>query len=320
MAIRRVRNIYGIPLSRIKAEISSILGLSGEVSISPFLLNGWSSLNLQGNVDGHPSFVVKFPKALGHEDFSRLYEIHRALNDQDICPRPLCFGAIEGRNTIPFFVVEYASGHSYFSPFDISRHHFGLLRATLERLASIPVPAVPVYDNPISFLESVVNPINATISDYRSAVSAGLRSMLHDFELVAEKSRRRLEGMEWVPVMVHGDLYEQNIVFQSDRAVLLDWEECCVADRFYDRVYLFVQPFDCSPLPRTHFAREGCPESHWRILEVLCLLRVTAWSIQRLLDSEAGLIEAGLTGLHQDSLVREYIRRKLSLISNALGR
>lgn len=320
MAIRRVTNIYGIPLSRIKAEISSTLGLSGEVSISPLLLNGWSSLNLQGNVDGHPSFVVKFPKALGHEDFSKLYGIHQALNGHDICPRPLCLGTIEGRDAIPFFVVEYAGGHSYHSPFEISQHHFGLLRATLERLASIPIPAVPVYDNPISFLESIVNPISATISDYQSVATASLGSMLHAFELVAKKSRRRLEGMDWVPVMVHGDLYEQNIVFQSDRAVLLDWEECCVADRFYDRVYLFVQPFDCSPLPRNHFARKGCPESHWRNLEVLCLLRVTAWSIQRLLESEAGLIEASLTGLHQDSLVREYIRRKLSLISDVLGR
>ncbi len=319
MAIRRIKNIYGIPLSKIKAEISSSLDLSGDLSISPFLLNGWSSFNLQGNVDGHPLFVVKFPKALEHEDFSKLYKIHQALAEQGICPRPLCLGAIKDKNTIPFLIIEYVSGHSYNSPFDISQHHFGLLTATLDRLASTSVSTVPAYGNPIAFLESFVNPIRATISNSRNTISPSLRSMVRDFELVVKSSRQHIEAMDWFPDLVHGDLYEQNIVFQSDRAVLLDWEECCVADRFYDRVYLFVQPFDCSPLPRNHFARKGCPDSHWRNLEMLCLLRVTAWSIQRLLDSQAGLIEAGLTELHQDSLVREYIRRKLSLISDILG-
>lgn len=319
MAIRRVKNIYGIPLSTINAEISSALDFSGEVTISPFLLDGWSSLNLQGNVDGHPSFVVKFPKALGHEDFSKLYKIHQALADQDICPRPLCVGAIEDKEKIPFLVIEYVSGHSYHSPFDISQHHFGLLAGTLHKLASISVSAVPAYGDPIAFLESFVKPIRTTISNSQNGIATSLRSLVRDFELLVKASRQRLQDMDWVPAVVHGDLYEQNIVFQSDRAVLLDWEECCIADRFYDRVYLFVQPLDCRLIPRNHFARKGCPDLHWQNLEVLCLLRVTAWSLQRLLDSELGILEAGLMGLHQDSLVREYTHRKLSLISDVLG-
>jgi aminoglycoside phosphotransferase (APT) family kinase protein len=318
MAIRRIKSIFDIPLSRVKAEISSALGLGGEISISPVLLDGWSSLNLQGNVDGHPSFVVKFPRALGHEDFSELYKVHQVLAQKNICPRPLCLGSIKDTNTIPFLVVEYVHGQSYQSPFDISQHDFGLVVATLDRLASVALPNVPAYDTPIAFLESFVNPIEATISNSRSILAASLGSTMRDFELVAKASRRHLEGMDWVPALVHGDMYERNMVFQSDRVVLLDWEECCTADRFYDRAYLFVQPFDYRPLPENHFARKGCPDCHWRNLELLCLLRVTAWSIQRLLDSEAGLVDMSLTGLSSDSMVQEYIRRKLSLLSDIL--
>jgi aminoglycoside phosphotransferase (APT) family kinase protein len=318
MTIRRVKSIFGIPLSRVKAEISSALGQSGEISISPFLLEGWSSLNLQGDVDGHPSFVVKFPRALGHEDFSELYKVHQVLAQENICPRPLCLGSIKGTRTIPFLVIEFVHGQSYQSPFDISQHNFDLLVATLDRLASIALPTVPAYDTPIAFLESFVNPIEATISNSRNTLAASSVSRMRDFELVAKTSRRYLEGMDWVPALVHGDLYERNMVFQSDRVVLLDWEECCTADRFYDRAYLFVQPFDYRPLPNNHYARKGCPDCHWKNLELLCLLRVTAWSIQRLFDSEARLIETSLTGLSSDSLVQEYIRRKLSLLSDIL--
>ncbi|MFW9933750.1 MAG: phosphotransferase [Candidatus Thorarchaeota archaeon] len=299
-----MRTYHGYSLEELNELVKSKIDFDGEIRLDSTLLEGWSSLNILGYHNNNPAFILKLPKSSEVQNFDNINLIHNQLSKFDLCPRPLYHGMLDD-DDLPSIVLEYISGRMYDSPFDISQEDYWRLGNVLERLATLTIRGIPEYSDAVEHLNAITRPMELRIYDYGRNLTRGLSHLFEEFISLADVSRNRLEGCKWDPVTVHGDLFERNIVFREDVVILLDMEECCVSDRFYDRAYLFAQSYTEKALSEEDPIRTVCPRDHWLNLEILALCSVITWSLQRLLDLELGLIELNLSQFVPDDLVKE---------------
>lgn len=306
---------HGYSLAQLNESLRSRLDLDGDIRLRETLLEGWSSLNILGYVNQTPAFVMKLPKSSEITSFNDIFVIQEKISKFGLCPKPLYHGSISDEDNLPVLVIEYVEGRTYASPFDIVKADFCLLEESLKQLADIRLPGVPKHSDAVDHLNAIARPLELQIYDYGRNLTSGLHEFFAKFITLADISRTQLEGCDWNPVTIHGDLYERNIIFQEDRATLLDMEECCVSDRFYDRVYLFAQSYTEKILSEEDPLKGSCTPEHWLNLEILALCSVITWSLRRLLELELGLIELHLSRMVSDDMVREYVREKLEILS-----
>ncbi len=309
---------HGYSIREMNEMVASVLNTDGEIQLSTSLLEGWSSVNILGFLDNKPSFVLKLPKSSEINDFERQYKVHLELAKYDICSRPLYMGRLSDSHELPVLILEYVDGHIYESPYEILTEDIEKLKDALAKLARIHLEDVPRYLAAIDYLNAIARPLEFHIYDYGKGLTKGLQSLFDSFIELSDTSRSQLEGCAWNPVTIHGDLFERNVVFQNDRAVLLDMEECCVADSSYDLVYLFVQSYSTGTLSYQHPLRGCCSREHWDSLEILALCSVIKWSLQRLLDLELGLIELNLAQMVSVDLIKVYVDEKMGILSTLL--
>lgn len=110
---------------------------------------------------------------------------------------------------------------------------------------------------------------------------------------------------------MHGDLRPDNIIFQSDRALLLDVGACCVGDSLYDVAYLSAEPFDVVDfeyiLP---LLAESDDSDTVTELTPLALFSALAWTLERLVHLECNTIEENLSGVDVEISLRAYFECK----------
>ncbi len=319
MAVRLMKTFHGYSIEELTDLLSSRLDIDGKIQLDQNLLEGWSSLNILGYINQEPAFVLKLPKSSDIQDFHSLATIHEVLSKKNLCPNSLYHGPLSENDDLPILILEHVDGHIYNSPFEITEHDYWLLKDTLENLASISLPGIPIYADAIEHLNAITRPLELRIYDYGRNLTSGLHTMFEEFISLSDLSHNRLEASDWFPVTIHGDLYERNIIFREDSVILLDMEECCVSDRFYDSVYLFAQSYTEKILAEESPFRGGCPKEHWMNLEILALCSVIKWSLQRLLDLEFGLVEINLSQMVSTDLVREYVREKMEVLTSLLS-
>jgi hypothetical protein len=100
--------------------------------------------------------------------------------------------------------------------------------------------------------------------------------------------------------------------------MLLDLDECCVADRLYDIAYLFSESESASVVEEKHFARKGIPHNHWHNLELIAFVSVISGSFKWLIDLSFKKVEPNLVANVPSSKVMDYIDKKMSILSSLL--
>jgi aminoglycoside phosphotransferase (APT) family kinase protein len=312
-----INEIYGIPLGDIEKSFSSILD-EGNFSLSPELLGGWSSLNLLGTAEDTPKYIVKFPPKLDRSDFSRLYKIHETLSEYNICAAPVAQGAISHKIELPYLIIEFERGKTYQRLEVVDAPHIEILQQTLTTLNGIDLRGIPEYSKGNDYGNQLLSSLKRAHKKWKNRIDQDVRDLLDEFLGVSGEAIVRLSDMEWNPVTIHGDLNERNIIFQMDKAILLDLEECCVADRHYDIVYFYTQYQDMNSEKVPQFARKNIPKSHWENLEILSLLSVISWCFKWLIDIELNIIESNLaSSLSSPGLVR-YIKNRLEVLTYSI--
>ena len=318
MKKRVVQSVYNLTISELQRIVSSILPYEGEITLSPSLLGGWSSLNFLGLDNDIPRFIVKISSTLDGSDFKKLYSIHDTLSQYGICSKPLGRGYIENDPKIPFLLLEYEEGVLYSDPNDIRGHLFDQLNETLERLSHIDISFVNKYQDANEYVSYLMSPLERKYTKWKKKLESELANLLEQFLSNVKIVHEIIDRMNWDPVTIHGDLYERNIVFQENKVSLLDLEECCVADRFYDLAYLFTQSYTTSRIKDNHFGKKGISIDHWQNLELIALVSVISWSFNWLIDSAFENVEPNLVASVGRTTVVDYLETKMKLLSSLL--
>ncbi|MCK5150482.1 MAG: aminoglycoside phosphotransferase family protein [Candidatus Thorarchaeota archaeon] len=318
MKTRAVQSVYNLPFSEFQAAIASEVPYEGQITLSQYPLGGWSSLNFLGFEDGIPKFIAKIPPRLDGTDFQKLYSIHDLLSQQDICSQPLGIGEIGDDQKIPYFLLEYAEGKIYSDPNDIRGEHFNQLKHTLWKLNQLEIPNARKYNEGSEYVNWIMSSLKLKHAKWKKRFDNDMIDLLNQFWSNVEGVHQKISEMDWNPVTIHGDLYERNIVFQDNGVSLLDLEECCVADMFYDLAYLFTQSYTTSSIEENHFVKKGIPKDHWQNLELIALVSVISWSFNWLIDSAFENVEPNLVASVGRTTVVDYLETKMKLLSSLL--
>ncbi len=310
---------YGHTKEMLEEKLSSVLEMAGEIHLDPVILDGWSTVNLLGYVDGIPSFVLKIPRSMGNRDLERLYYLHNAISKHDLCPRPLFYGVLSKEYGLSMLVLEYINGLVYESPFEITLEDSHILRNSLSRLSAITLHSIPIYRDAHGFLMEIASSLDDIIQNHDCAFSDTLMGTVMEFCRLVQRSVMVSGTEHWNPVTSHGDLSEKNVLFQKHRAILIDLEDCCGISRYYDWAYLFVQHPSSTLQGLMSKKAEGCSTEHWRWMIVLGLCSVIKWSIQILCDIETKQLAPVLLGRLQKRLILDYVNSKLKLFEDFLS-
>ncbi|MDF1540591.1 MAG: aminoglycoside phosphotransferase family protein [Candidatus Thorarchaeota archaeon] len=298
--------------------MSDHLDFNGTITLRPELLGGWSSLNFIGVMGNRNKFILKFPPQLDGTDFSRLYSIHESLSSHGICSRPLQVGTLGTKEEVPYLILEYEEGTIFANPNEIKEQHFNKLKETLSTLSEIEIQNLRTSNSAKEYVDQLVSSLKRKRSKWKNELTLSLRDSLDLFMANVQDVKDIISDASWNPVTIHGDLYERNIVFQADRVVLLDLDECCVADKFYDLVYLFTQSYTTERIRRDHYAKKGIADGHWHNLELVALVSVISWSFKWLIEMMLGRSEPNLEKIVNIPEVEDYVNDKMRLLSNII--
>ena len=281
--------------------------------LDPHRLGGMSNLNIliQG-VDS--SYVLKLPcitTVFETNPFESEFHIALHLAENGLGPTPLCVGRLQDEKETPFMIRAYEPGVVHASISGISLHELDLVRISLARLAALRIPHVPSYPSARDYASRLTNKMNVLLGR-RNTGASELNSLIYSFrELEHGVATLFGNGSIWNGKTMHGDLRPDNIVFQSDRALLLDVSSCCVGDSLYDVAYLSGEPLDAVDFERIlPLLAESDDSDIVTALIPLALFSALAWTLERLVHLERNTVEENLSGVDAEVSLRAYFESK----------
>ena len=276
-------------------------------------LGGMSNLNiLIRDVDS--SYVLKLPgltTIFETNPFEIEFHIAHHLAENELSPTPLCVGRLQDAKGTPFMIRAYEPGIVHDSLSDVSLHELDLVRDSLDRLAALRIPDVPSYPSARHYASVFANKMNVLLGR-RNTEASELNSLVSWFRELGQGVASLFGNVSsWNSKTMHGDLRPDNIVFQSDRALLLDVGACCVGDPLYDIAYLSAEPFDAMDFQRIlPLLAESDDSDIITELTPLALFSALAWTLERLVHLENNEVEENLLGVDVEISLRTYFESK----------
>ncbi len=275
-------------------------------------LGGWSNINIRGISEG-TQFVLKLPWSKVHFDsnpYSELSRLLTYLSRSQLASPPIAVGRLPDRNETPYMLLHYLDGAAYSSITDASREELVALKNSLHDLSCQKPPSLRKYNTPYDYFTKFSDDI--TNHNALSKGSTEVLSLVRVFQEHHAELSPKIEALEkWSRTLMHGDLWEPNILFQNGKVCLLDFEFCTYGDPIYDIAYLLEakeNPLADKP-PKILYAENlNCVNSYRQI----ALTALISWSLDRLLFMDAGLVESNLnTPLIKKNMLR-YTHTKIS--------
>ena len=268
--------------------------------LDTYRLGGMSNLNiLIHGVDS--SYVLKLPgltTVFETNPFESEFHIALRLAENGLGPTPLCVGRLQDERGTPFMMRAYEPGVVHASLSDISLHELNLVKTSLDRLAALHIPNVPSYLSARHYAARFTHKMNVLLDCWNTETSE-LGSLVYSFRELEQGVATLLGNVSsWNGRTMHGDLRPDNIVFQSDRALLLDVGACCVGDPLYDVAYLSAEPLDAADFERIlPLLTESDNLDIVTELTPLALFSALAWTLERLVHLESNKVEENLSGV-----------------------
>ena len=319
MMKRQLSKVHGHTISELERVLKDSCDLfDNEVHLEQEALGGWSNINIRGQYD-EGSFVLKLPWTIFKRDadyYQQLNDISQFYGKLGITTSPLAMGLLSDKMQTPFIIFEYIEGVVHNSLVDFSEQDILLLKDCLNILYREKPPGLILYESPSAFLDAT----HSTIASHEglSMCSRDVTLLNTSFSDMFSEVQTYVDSLgSWTTTVMHGDLWVPNIVLQSERAVLLDFEDCAYGNRFYDLAFLLETPISPSIdlLSRLIDPDEETIVSSYR---PLALSYIIIWSIERLLSMEAGLVEPNLNTRESRSDVIGYTRSKISRLKDLL--
>ena len=276
-------------------------------------LGGMSNLNILIH-SAASDFVLKLPGLITvfeTNPFEIEFSIALHLAENGLSPTPLCVGRLQDERGTPFMICAYEPGVVHASLSDISLHELDLARTCLDCLAAQHIPEVPSYPSARHYATKITNKMNALL-DCRSTETSELSSLVNSFRELEQGIATLFRNVSnWNCRTMHGDLRPDNIIFQSDRALLLDVGACCVGDSLYDVAYLSAEPLDVVDFEHIlPLLAESDDSDTVTKLTPLALFSALAWTLERLVHLERNNVEENLSGVDVEISLRTYFESK----------
>ena len=280
-------------------------------------LGGWTHINLLGYQEDN-QFVVKLPSLTREFDsnpFKYQFRISEQLYTEKICPEPIVIGNLSDANDTPFMVTRYISGRIHTTVETFSQNEFAQLFQSLHILSKMKLRNIRTFANPQEMLEYFLSLIHLDEEPY-GELPTPLRKLIRQNEEMMERMQPNLGSLNWVLKPIHGDLTESNIVFTGDKAVLLDFEACCIGSPVFDIAYLYNQaPYtESKKIPEIAQSRAYSKSEYFDLIP-LVLSSVITWTIKRLTEIEQRIVELNFDNIKIKKLLYSYLIEKSELLS-----
>lgn len=319
MMKQNIKRIHGHGLDELSAlllQSSDIL--NDVVHLNPYSLGGWSNLNIRGH-DSHLDFVLKLPWSTEKREinpYDHLYKICLNISKSGIAPVPLEVGHLNDSAETPFILLEFVNGDVYDSLTDISLKQMNSLKQSLGILSKLNPSDLPSYNTPSEYLDKILQSIEG--HEWLPRSSDELARMKESFsELYPELYSITDAFGEWSKRTMHGDLWVPNIVFREQKSVFLDLENCAIGDSRYDIAYLLEASYSQETDYHQNIVTPQIRDTV-NILRPLALSSVIAWSIERLLSMEFGIVEQSIATPSIRNEILEYVRMKLTRLRSLI--
>jgi aminoglycoside phosphotransferase (APT) family kinase protein len=276
-------------------------------------LGGMSNLNILIH-SVTSNYILKLPgltTVFETNPFEHEFHIALHLAENDLGPTPLCVGRLQDERGTPFMIRAYEPGVVHSSLSDASLHELNLAKTCLDRLAALHVPDIPSYPSARHYAAELTNKMSVLL-DYWNAETSKLGSLVYSFrELELGVATLFRNVSSWNGKTMHGDLRLDNIIFQSDRALLLDVGACCIGDPLYDVAYLSAEPLDAVGFTRIlRLLAESDGSAIITELIPLALFSALAWTLERLIHLENNEVEENLLGVDVEVSLQAYFESK----------
>jgi len=284
-----------------------------DLHVDSYRLGGMSNLNILIH-GADSSYVLKLPglaTVFETNPFESEFHIALHLAENGLGPTPLCVGRLQDEKGTPFMIRAYEPGVVHTSLSDINPHELDLVKASLNRLTTLRISNVPSYPSARHYASRFANKMNVLLGR-RYTEASELGSLVSLFrELEQGVATQFKDASRWNGTTIHGDLRPDNIVFQSDRALLLDVGACCVGDSLYDVAYLSAEPLDAVDSKRILplLAESGDSDIIAELIP-LALFSALAWTLERLVHLENNEVEENLSGVDAVISLRGYFESK----------
>jgi aminoglycoside phosphotransferase (APT) family kinase protein len=308
-----VANIHGNTLEEIQnLLLGSCELIQNDIVLDATSLGGWSNINIRGISQGH-EFILKLPWSVSHYDvnpYSKLYGLLNYLSRSKLTAAPISFGRLSDRNETPFILLHYFDGRTYASIANVSRAQLQALKNTLHLLSLQKPPGLRKYVSPYDYLIEIYDEIG--FNNTLARISREVQTLVRVFHEQYTRLMPRVEALGvWSGKVMHGDLWEPNMLFDNGKVILLDFESCCYGDPIYDLAYL-LEASDNPPTDNNPLSLNTDQRNHVTNYRLVALLSLIGWSLNRLLVMNAGLVEKNLNTPEIKDSIAKYTRAKIS--------
>ena len=320
MTKRQLSRVHGQTITELEHMLQESCDcFDGKVSLEHETLGGWSNINIRGYSSGI-DFVLKLPWSITSRDanyYRSLNDISQFFSKLGITASPLSSGVFSNEMETPFIIFEYIEGVKHNSLLDFSVQDIRFLKDCLQIISRQKPPGPKRYQSPSDFLTSTHSLVENHEGLSNSSQEVGL--LIDTFNEIYPEVLSDTDSLGgWSPTIMHGDLWVPNIILQSEKAILLDFEACAYGNQYYDVAYLLESPASTyvEELPGLLRPDEEDEVNNLRPLAVAFLID---WSLERLLSMESGLIEPNLSTVDSRSVVIDYARTKISRLKTIMS-
>jgi len=312
-----VTKIHGHTIYEIQHLLHSTCEhIQKDVVLDTSSLGGWSNINIQGTSEG-TKFVLKLPWSIMHFDtnpYSKLGSLLTSLSRSKLATPPMAVGRLPDKNETPYMLLHYLDGTTYSSISNASREELQALKDTLHQLSLQKPSGLRKYVTPFDYLTELY--IEVTSHNALPSGSTETMSLVQEFQEQYTKLSSKIEALGiWSGTLMHGDLWEPNILFQDGQVILLDFESCSYGDSIYDLAYL-LEASDGPPIEELPVLLYSHYKENVNSFRPIALMALIGWSLDRLLFLDAGLVEQNLsTPKIRKSIVR-YTQAKISRLAS----
>jgi aminoglycoside phosphotransferase (APT) family kinase protein len=315
MTARQLSEVHGHALSELETLLRESCGIfDDEVHLKKEALGGWSNINILGSSSGI-EFVLKLPWAIkplaSFYDF--LHSVSKYYSNYGITSAPLASGMLDDDKETPFILFEYLPGDTYQNLNELDIDNLRHFKECLNVLYRQKPPDFLLHYSPFEYARAAT--VDIREDPLLSECSDELNLLFQEFIKTHDSILRYSEEVPWTgkQAVMHGDLWIPNVVFQSEKAFLLDLESCTSGNSHLDLAYLVESPKIPINL-RTELPAlltRGFDFQTIDKLRPLALAHIVGWSFDRLLSMEAGFVEPNLNTPTSRIAVMEYTREKV---------
>ena len=319
MTNRQLMHVHGHTIMELELLLQDACDLFDEVvKLESNALGGWSNINIRGHSD-EIDFVLKLPSTISShsiQPYKKLYNICLFLNHHGIAPQPLSFGRLSDSAETPFIIFEYVRGHIHETLAEFSSNEIEALKECLQILAQQKPPGFKRYNSASDYLLTAHALVENHEGFHKS--SQELHDLINSFVRLYPEVLSYTNSLdEWSQSLMHGDLWVPNIVLQSGKVILLDFENASYGCQQYDIAYLFEAPSN-TPEEQPLGLLSPHEVDEVNSLRPLALAYIIEWSLERLLSVESKLIEPNLATRDSWLAVVGYTRSKISRLKSLL--